>query len=79
VAGLEANAAKCESNIENSLALATALAPVIGYDKAAQIAKRASESNQTVRQIALEMSGLNREQLDLLLDAKRQTQPNPAE
>ncbi|HZL42734.1 MAG TPA: class II fumarate hydratase [Verrucomicrobiae bacterium] len=79
VAGLEANAAKCESNIENSLALATALAPVIGYDKAAQIAKRASESNQTVRQIALEMSGLNREQLDLLLDPKRQTQPNPAE
>jgi fumarate hydratase class II len=79
VAGLEANATKCESNIENSLALATALAPVIGYDKAAQIAKRASELNQTVRQIALEMSGLNREQLDLLLDPRRQTQPNPAE
>src|SRR6267378_2943435 len=39
IAGLEADAEKCESNIEQSLAMCTALAPVIGYDKAARIAK----------------------------------------
>jgi len=39
VAGLEADVAKCEATSENSLAMCTALAPVIGYDKAAKIAK----------------------------------------
>src|SRR5438034_8886304 len=39
IAGLEANVEKCESNIEKSLAMCTSLAPVIGYDKAAKIAK----------------------------------------
>src|SRR5205823_6409866 len=48
VAGLEANARKCEGNIENSLALCTSLAPVIGYDQAAKIAKTAYESDRTV-------------------------------
>ncbi len=75
VAGLEADARKCESNIEQSLAMCTALAPVIGYDKAAQISKIAWESGRTVRQVALEMSGLDPVRLEALLDPKRQTEP----
>ena len=54
VAGLEADTQKCESNIEQSLAMCTALAPVIGYDKAAKIAKVAYETGRTVREVALE-------------------------
>jgi fumarate hydratase, class II len=75
VAGLEADAQKCESNIEKSLAMCTSLAPVIGYDKAAKIAKVAYESGRTVREVALETSGLDKEKIAELLDARSQTEP----
>jgi fumarate hydratase class II len=75
VAGLEADVAKCEGNIENSLAMCTALAPVIGYDQAAKIAKTAYETGRTIREVALETSGLDKARLDRLLDAKSQTEP----
>jgi len=75
VADLEADAARCEGNIENSLAMSTALAPVIGYDKAAKIAKVAYETGATIRHAALELSGLDKTKLDELLDARRQTEP----
>jgi len=75
IAGLEADVAKCEGNIENSLAMCTALAPVIGYDKAADIAKQAYKSGRTIRQVALEVSGLDKAKLDQLLDARSQTEP----
>jgi fumarate hydratase class II len=75
IAGLEADVAKCEGNIENSLAMCTALAPVIGYDKAAKIAKVAYETGRTIRQVALETSGLDKAKLDQLLDARSQTEP----
>jgi len=73
VLGLEANAEKCRADIERSLALCTPLAPVIGYDRAAQIAKKAWETNRTVREVAREMSGLTEARLDELLDPVRQT------
>jgi fumarate hydratase class II len=73
VAGLEADAEKCESNIEQSLAMCTALAPVMGYDDAAKIAKVAYESGRTVREVALEISGLDRRRIDELLNPRSQT------
>jgi fumarate hydratase class II len=75
VAGLEADAARCEGNIEQSLAMCTALAPEIGYDKAAKIAKVAYETGRTVREVAREMSGLDAKRLDELLDPRSQTEP----
>jgi fumarate hydratase, class II len=75
VIGLEADAARCESFIEQSLALGTALAPVIGYDRAAAIAKEAYASGRTVREVAQESSGLEQAQLSALLDPARQTDP----
>jgi fumarate hydratase, class II len=75
VVGLEPDAARCEGNIENSLAMSTALAPVIGYDKAAKIAKVAYETGATIRHAALELSGLDKTKLDELLDARSQTEP----
>jgi fumarate hydratase class II len=74
VAGLKADRVRCESNVELSLAMCTALAPVIGYDQAAKIAKIAYDSNRTVREVALEISGLDKQQLDQLLDPRKQTQ-----
>ena len=55
--------------------MCTALAPEIGYDKAAKIAKVAYETGRTVREVALEISGLGKDKLDKLLDAKSQTEP----
>jgi fumarate hydratase class II len=75
IAGLEADVAKCEGNIENSLAMCTALAPVTGYDQAAKIAKVAYETGRTIREIALERSGLDKAKIDELLDPRRQTEP----
>ena len=75
VAGLEADREKCNSNLELSLSNCTVLAPVIGYDKAAKIAKVAFQTNRTVRQVALEISGLDKARLDELLDPARQTAP----
>jgi fumarate hydratase class II len=75
VAGLEVDREKCRSNLELSLSNCTVLAPVIGYDKAAKIAKVAFETNRTVRQVALEISGLDKARLDELLDPAKQTAP----
>ena len=75
MAGLEADVQKCESNLEKSLAMCTALAPVIGYDKAARIAKVAYDSGRTVREVALEISGLDQATIGQLLDARTQTEP----
>jgi len=73
VAGLAADAEKCEANVEQSLAMCTALAPEIGYDKAAKIAKVAYDTGRTVREVAREMSGLDEKKLNRLLDARSQT------
>jgi len=75
VAGLEVDREKCRGNLELSLSNCTILAPVIGYDKAAKIAKVAFETNRTVRQVALEISGLDKARLDELLDPAKQTAP----
>lgn len=73
VAGIEANEEKCRSMVEQSLALCTALVPAIGYDSAAKISKIAYESNRTIRDVAQEISGLDSQTLDLLLNPKNQT------
>ncbi len=73
VAGLEADTERSQGNIERSLAMVTALAPAIGYDQAAKIAKVAFETGRTVRAVAEEMAGLDQVQLDRLLDPRAQT------
>ncbi|MFA5265417.1 MAG: class II fumarate hydratase [Opitutaceae bacterium] len=75
VKGLEADRERCASLVEMSLAMCTPLAPRIGYDKAAAIAKKAFETGKTVREVAREMSGLSEKELDELLDLKAMTEP----
>ena len=75
VVGIEADDARCRETVERNLTLATALAPVIGYDEAAQIAKTAYRTGRTVREVATERDVLPPDQLDALLDAYRMTEP----
>ena len=75
VAGIEANRERCESLVEQSLAMCTSLAPLIGYDKAADIAKESFKTGKTVRQIAEEKKLLPKIELDKALDPRRMTQP----
>ena len=60
--------------VEQGLMLATALAPVIGYDEAAKLAKEAFKSGRTIRELALER-GMAAEELDRLLDPAAMTEP----
>jgi fumarate hydratase class II len=60
--------------VEQGLMLATALAPVIGYDAAAKLAKEAFASGRTIRELALER-GMTAAQLDDLLDPAKMTEP----
>jgi fumarate hydratase class II len=68
ILGIEANIERAESLIEGSLALCTPLAPIIGYDAAAQIAKEAFSTGKTVRQVAIEHKVLSEEELNRVLD-----------
>lgn len=61
--------------VERGLMLGTALAPAIGYDAAAAIAKEASASGGTIRETALERTELTSEELDVLLDPEKMTEP----
>src|SRR5205814_4501237 len=74
-AGIEVNRQRCESLVEQSLAMCTSLAPLIGYDKAADIAKESFKSGKTVRQVAIERKLLDAATLEKAMDAKRMTEP----
>ncbi len=76
IAGLEANRPRCEALVEQSLAMCTSLAPLIGYDAAAAIAKEASATGKTVRQVALEKKVLDEAKLREVLDPRAMTAPS---
>jgi fumarate hydratase class II len=61
--------------VELSLAMCTSLAPLIGYDRAAEIAYEAYKTGKTVRQIAMEKKVLPPDQLDKILDPASMTRP----
>jgi fumarate hydratase class II len=75
VAGIEAEQARCQSTVERSLALATALVPVIGYDQAAEISKEAYISGKTVGSLAKERQIMPDDDLDETLNPYRMTEP----
>ncbi len=70
VDGIEANLEGCERSAEGTLAVATALNPYIGYDKATEIVKDASTSGRTLREVARE-HGVDEETLDKALDLRK--------
>jgi fumarate hydratase class II len=74
VLGIEADTQQCKENVARNLSLATGLAPVIGYDRAAEISKEAYESGRTVREVALAWDVLPEAELDKVLDPQRMTE-----
>lgn len=75
IKGLLADRKRCEEMIEKSLALATALAPKIGYEEAARIAKKAYVQNKTIREVAEEEGILSKKELNHLLDPRTMIAP----
>jgi fumarate hydratase class II len=73
VVGLEATG-RGPALVEQGLMLATALAPVVGYDKAAEISKEAYKAGKTIREVARDKTNLTEVELDRLLDARKMTE-----
>lgn len=75
VDGVEANFSKMNETIEQSLSLVTALAPVLGYDKAAALSQRAFQENKTIRDVVREEDLMSDADLDSLLDPTSMLHP----
>ena len=76
VAGLKPELETIKRHLNNSLMLVTALNSHIGYDKAAQIAKKAHKENKTLKQSAIELRFLSEDQFDKLVNPENMTKPN---
>ena len=72
---ISANKDKCEKYIEGSLAMCTSLAPIIGYDAAAEIAYEAFKTGKTIREVVLQKNILDKKTIDEVLNPKNMIQP----
>ena len=75
VDGLEPDYEQIQNNLNNSLMLVTALNPIIGYDKAAQVAKKAHKERSTLRESALALGFLTAEEFDAAVVPEDMTHP----
>ena len=75
VTGITANEERCREHVENSVGIVTTLAPIIGYQQAADIAKKALKQNRPVREVILEEKILSPEEIDRILDPISMTEP----
>ncbi len=74
VVGVEANQEKAEGWLAKNAILVTALNPVIGYLKGAEVAKEPMDADRTVREVVVEKGYLSAEEADRLLDVRRLTE-----
>ncbi len=75
--GITANAEQCRQMVENSIGLATALNPYLGYEKSTEIAAEALRTGRSVYAVVLEKGYLSKEVLDDLLSPEKMTRPRP--
>ena len=75
VTGITANEERCRELVESSVGVITALTPHIGYQHAADIAKRAIVTGQSVRKLILQEKLLTEEEIDTILDPMNLTKP----
>jgi len=75
IEGLQANVARCNELVEYSMAMVTSLAPIIGYDKAAEIAKESAKTGRTVRELCREKNILPETELTAALNPIEMTKP----
>jgi aspartate ammonia-lyase len=78
VNGIAAGAARCQELLDRSTAVATALSPILGYARTAEVAKQAAATRRTIREVVLESGLLEASQLDVILSPERMTRPGLA-
>jgi fumarate hydratase, class II len=78
VEGTKPNLKKIKTDVERSLMLVTALAPVIGYDKASQIAHYAMDNDLTLKEAALKLGFVSEAEFDRVVDPAKMVKPNVA-
>jgi fumarate hydratase class II len=76
VSGITVNAGRCLRNAETTGSLSTVLVPQIGYDKAAEVAKKSLKEDKTLREVVQEMNLMSDEELDGIIDFAKMTAPN---
>ena len=76
VDGITPNEEKIKTNLYNSLMLVTALNPHIGYDKAAEVAKKAHENNTSLREAIIDLGYMSGEDFDELVDPQKMIKPS---
>ena len=76
IKGLKADKKKIQHYLDNSLMLVTALAPKIGYDNAAKIAKKAIKNNTSLKEEALKTGLISKKDYDLIVDPKKMINPS---
>jgi aspartate ammonia-lyase len=76
VAGITANVEQCRHHLEASTALATALTPVIGYERAARLTKEVLASGRTIRAVLAEQSDIHADVIECAADLRALTRPN---
>lgn len=79
ISGIEADEARCREVAETSVGLATALAPIIGYETSARIAKRALKERRRIAELVLEEGILSAEAIERVLSADAMTRPSRTE
>ena len=75
IKGITANETRCRYLVENSVGIITAICPHIGYQKAADVAKKAIQTGESVRTLILQEGLLEEEELDCILDPENMTEP----
>ena len=75
VIGINANETRCRYFVENSVGIITAICPYVGYQKAAEIAKEAIKTGESVRKLIIEKGLLTKEQMDEIMDPVQMTEP----
>jgi fumarate hydratase class II len=78
VEGTKPNLKKINEDVERSLMLVTALAPVIGYDKASEIAHYAMDNDLTLKAAALQLGFVTEADFDRLVDPRKMVKPSAA-
>ena len=71
VQGIKANKDQLQKNLDRSLMMVTALNPIIGYDKSAQVAKRAYQTGQTLRESAIQLGFISAEEFDRIVKPEK--------
>jgi fumarate hydratase, class II len=75
VEGTKPNLAQIKTYVDRSLMLVTALAPVIGYDKASRIAHHAMDKNLTLKEAALDLAYVTEAEFDRIVDPAKMVRP----